>query len=175
MTTEASAEEVVQETWLAVVRGLDDFEGRSTLRTWVFRILVNTAKRRGAREQRVLLWSDLSDEHGPTVDPSAFQGVDDQYPGGWRTFPQTWRPVDEAVLDAEVREQLGQAVSRLPDRQRIVVTLRDVLGHSSREVCDLLDISAANQRVLLHRARASLRTTLASYLAPEPVTKGGHP
>jgi RNA polymerase sigma-70 factor (ECF subfamily) len=170
VSTEASAEEVVQDTWLAVIRGIDQFEGRSSLRTWVYRILVNTAKKRGVRESRTVPWSSLADEdHGPTVDPALFRGTDDQYPGGWRTFPLAW-PSSEAVLAGEVRAQVRAAIDTLPDRQRVVITLRDVLGHTSGEVCEMLEISGPNQRVLLHRARAAVRTQLAPYLEQDPAT-----
>ena len=101
---------------------------------------------------------------GPTVDPALFRGADDQYAGGWRSFPREWRSAERSVLDGEVRTTLREAIDALPDRQRVVITLRDVLGHSSDEVCQMLELSGANQRVLLHRARAAVRTRLASYL-----------
>jgi RNA polymerase sigma-70 factor, ECF subfamily len=169
VSTEASAEEVVQDTWLAVIRGLDAFEGRSVLRTWVYRILVNIAKTRGVREHRSIPWSSLGDgDTGPTVDPDLFRGPEDQYAGGWRSFPDTWRSAEDDVLETEVHDALRDALELLPARQRIVLTLRDVMGCSSEEVCDLLEVSAANQRVLLHRARAAARAGLATYLADEP-------
>ena len=173
VSTEASAEEVVQDTWLAVIRGIGGFEGRSSLRTWVYRILVNTAKRRGVRESRTLPWSSLTggegdDVRGPSVDPALFRGEDDQYPGGWRSFPADWRPAEDDVLAGEVRTAVQEAIEELPDRQRVVITLRDVLGHSSDEVCQMLEVSGANQRVLLHRARVAVRTRLASYLEVSP-------
>jgi RNA polymerase sigma-70 factor (ECF subfamily) len=167
VSTEASAEEVVQDTWLAVIGGIDGFEGRSSLRTWVYRILVNTAKRRGARESRTVPWSSLGaaeEEHGPTVDPALFRDADDRYPGGWRSFPQEWHSAESTLLVREVRSTVGTAIDALPDRQRVVITLRDVMGHTSDEVCQMLELSAANQRVLLHRARAAVRTRLAAYL-----------
>jgi RNA polymerase sigma-70 factor (ECF subfamily) len=168
VSTEASAEEVVQDTWLAVIQGVDRFEGRSSLRTWVYRILVNTARKRGVKEHRTLPWSSLAPtdaDLGPTVDPTQFRGPDDQYPGGWRSFPVEWAATESAVLAGEIRQTVAAAVETLPDRQRIVITLRDVIGHSSEEVCEMLDISAANQRVLLHRARAAVRGQLSGYLA----------
>jgi RNA polymerase sigma-70 factor (ECF subfamily) len=169
VSTEASAEEVVQDTWLAVLRGIDRFEGRSSLRTWVYRILVNTAKTRGVRESRTVPWSSLGGEDaGPTVDPARFRDADDQYPGGWVSFPQEWRSSEGDVLAGELRTLVRSAFDDLPDRQRVVITLRDVMGHSSDEVCHLLDISGANQRVLLHRARASVRARLAPYLEQTP-------
>jgi RNA polymerase sigma-70 factor, ECF subfamily len=172
VSTDASAEEVVQDTWLAVIRGIDGFEGRSSLRTWVYRILVNIAKRRGVRESRTVPWSSLADDdRGPTVDPGLFRGADDRYPGGWRSFPPEWPHSSEgSVLAAEMREVVDAAVDTLPDRQRIVITLRDVMGHGSDEVCQMLEISGANQRVLLHRARAAVRARLASYLERDPAS-----
>ena len=168
VSTEASAEEVVQDTWLAVIRGIDGFEGRSTLRTWVYRILVNTAKRRGVRESRMVPWSSVTDDdRGATVDPDLFRDADDQYPGGWRSFPQEWHSAEGSVLAGEVRMHLRAAIDALPDRKRIVITLRDVMGHSSAEVCEMLEISGGNQRVLLHRARAEVRAQLAGYFATD--------
>lgn len=168
VSTEASAEEVVQDTWLAVIRGLDRFEGRSALRTWVYRILVNTAKTRGVKEHRTLPWSTVADEQaGPSLDPALFQSAGEAHPGGWRAAPSAWPAevaVEGTVLAGEVRGELRTAVDALPDRQRTVLTLRDVLGHSSEEVCEMLDISPGNQRVLLHRARTAVRAGLATYL-----------
>ena len=169
VSTEASAEEVVQDTWLAVIRGLDGFEGRAALRTWVYRILVNIAKTRGVSEHRSVPWSSISDEDsGPTVDPELFRGTEDQYAGGWRSFPATWRSAEDDAIGTEVRDRLREALELLPPRQRVVLTLRDVIGCSSQEVCDLLEVSAANQRVLLHRGRAAARAALATYLADGP-------
>lgn len=168
VSTEASAEEVVQETWLAVIKGLDRFEGRSALRTWVYRILVNTAKSRGVKEHRTLPWSSVAgDDAGPSLEPALFQSAGEAYPGHWRAAPTAWPydvAVEGSVLAGEVRGELRTAVDALPDRQRLVLTLRDVLGHSSDEVCQLLEISQANQRVLLHRARTAVRAGLAAYL-----------
>ncbi len=168
VSTQASAEEVVQETWLAVLKGLDRFEGRSSLRTWVFRILVNTAKSRGVREHRTLPWSSLAGEDaGPSLDPALFQSAGEAYPGHWRAAPAAWpeeAAVEGSVLAGEVRRELRAILDMLPDRQRLVLTLRDVLGHSSDEVCTMLEISQANQRVLLHRARTVVRAGLAAYL-----------
>ncbi len=167
VSTEASAEEIVQDTWLAVVRGLDGFEGRSSLRTWVFRILSNLGKTRGVREARTVPWSSITvfdDE--PTVDPDRFRGPTDEWPGHWTDagMPQPWEPSPVAsVIAGEIRQMLGVALQLLPERQRTVVSLRDINGLSSEEVCDTLGISAANQRVLLHRARARLRAALEDY------------
>src|SRR4051794_1791930 len=113
VSTHASAEEVVQETWLAVIQGIDRFEGRSSLRTWVYRILANTARKRGVKEHRTLPWSSLAPtdgDLGPTVEPTRFRGPDDQYPGGWRSFPAEWASAESAVLSAEVRTTVAAAV-----------------------------------------------------------------
>lgn len=150
----ATAEEVVQETWLGVVRALDGFEGRAQLRTWVFRILVNTARRHGKREARMS--AELA---GPTVDPSRFRGDDDpEWPRHWRdeAVPIETDP-EPALLAREFRDVLAAALGDLPERQRAVVELRDVHGLDAQEVCELLDLTPANQRVLLHRGRARLR------------------
>jgi RNA polymerase sigma-70 factor, ECF subfamily len=158
--THASAEEVVQEAWLAVVRGLDGFEGRAQLRTWVFRILVNVARRRGRAESRV-----NAELREPTVDPGRFRDDDDPYPGHWRAeaAPVSWGP-EPVLLAAEFRAVLEKALAELPERQRAVVELRDVHGFDHEEVCELLDLTAANQRVLLHRGRAKLRGVLEGVL-----------
>lgn len=167
VSTAASAEEVVQDTWLAVIQGLDGFAGRSSLKTWVFRILVNTAKRRGARESRTVPWSGLptAEDAGPTVDPSRFFEPGDEWAGHWRQFPAAWPRPEQAALDGEVRARAGAALAGLPERQRVVITLRDVEGYTGDEVCSILKISAANQRVLLHRARATVRAALERYFA----------
>lgn len=162
--TQASAEEVVQETWLAVIRGLDGFQGRSSLRTWTFQILINLARKRGVQDSRYVPWSRDGDELGPTVDPARFRGPDDQWAGGFRaeSVPQSWGP-EARVLTGEIRQMLLAALEQLPPRQRVVVALRDVDGLSSDEVCEALNLSPANQRVLLHRARAKLRELLENY------------
>ena len=165
VSTQDSAAEVVQDTWLAVIEGIGSFAGRSSLKTWVYRILVNTAKRRGRRESRVVPWSSVAPAHdgeaGPTVDPALFQGAGEPFPGHWRADPAPWP--EQHALAAEVRACLVDAIGRLPERQRVVLVLRDVEGHDSDEVCSILDITAANQRVLLHRARAFVRAELATY------------
>lgn len=166
VSTPESAREVVQETWIAVVRGLDGFEGRSSLRTWVFRILVNTAKRRGVQEQRAIPMSSLlptDEDTGPTVAPERFQDRGEPYPGHWRAFPAPWPSPEQALLDGEVRARVAAALDLLPPRQRTVIELRDVQGHDADEVCTILDISSANQRVLLHRARAFVRGIMEEY------------
>jgi len=169
VSTAASAEEVVQDTWLAVFQGIERFEGRSSLRTWVYRILVNIARRRGSAEQRTVPWASLEPDHDPTVDPGRFRGPDDQYPGGWLAFPERWPTTETEVLAREVRATVAAAIDSLPARQQVVLTLRDIDGQRAEDVCALLDISMANQRVLLHRARAAVRSRLERYFT----TAGG--
>jgi RNA polymerase sigma-70 factor (ECF subfamily) len=162
----AVAEEVVQETWLGVLRGLPRFEGRSSLRTWITRILVNQAKTRALRERRSVPFSSLAGEleDGPAVDPNRFRNP--QFPGGWSDPPQSWAALPEArLLGAETRAKLLEAIQQLPPMQRRVITLRDVEGWDAAEVRDLLDLSEVNQRVLLHRARSRVRAALEQYLA----------
>jgi len=155
--TPAAADDVVQETWLAVIRGLDGFEGRSSLSTWIFRILVNRARTRATREARSVPFSAIDDEDRPTVDPAAF-GDD----GRWRSAPSRLETDPELrVLNAELRQQLLRAVDELAPAQRAVITLRDIIGLDSDDVCSLLEITEGNQRVLLHRARARVRAALA--------------
>jgi RNA polymerase sigma-70 factor, ECF subfamily len=165
--TQSAAEEVVQETWLAVLQGLDGFRGEASLRTWVYRILQNQAKRRGVRERRTVPFASLTpDDDGPTVDPERFQGPAELHPGGWRRFPDEWP--EHAALSREVHEVVATALTDLPERQRVVVALRDLDGHSADEVCDLLGITVGNQRVLLHRGRAVVRARLETYFAGTP-------
>jgi RNA polymerase sigma-70 factor (ECF subfamily) len=159
---EHAAQDVVQETWLGVLRGIAGFEGRSSVRTWAYRILCNRARSRGARDARLV---PAGDDAGPVVAPDRFRGPGEAYPGHWRGHPAAWPSPEDGVLAGEARRQLAAALAGLPARQRIVVTLRDVEGYGSDEVCDLLELSAANQRVLLHRGRAALRAALEAYLA----------
>jgi RNA polymerase sigma-70 factor, ECF subfamily len=164
VSTHASADEVVQDAWLAVVQGIGRFEGRSSLKTWVYRILVNAAKRRALREGRQVSWSPVAGEDDtPTVDPARFGGPGDGYPGHWLAFPTPWPSPEQDMLAGEVQAQVEAALAELPARQRVVVTLRDVEGYGSDEVSSILEISAANQRVLLHRARAFVRGKLEEY------------
>jgi RNA polymerase sigma-70 factor (ECF subfamily) len=166
VSTHASADEVVQDAWLAVIQSIASFEGRSSLKTWVYRILVNTAKRRALREGRHISWSPVAGEDDtPTVDPARFGGPGDAFPGHWRAFPAPWPSPEQDALAGEVQERVEAALAELPERQRVVITLRDVEGYSSDEVCSILQISAANQRVLLHRARAFVRGKLEEYFA----------
>jgi len=173
------AADVVQDTWLAVIEGIDRFEGRSSVKTWVYRILTNTAKRRGARESRSVPWSSVpaDGETDPAVDPNLFQAPDEAYPGHWREFPSPWPtsvvPSPEGrALAAEIRTQLDHALAELPGRQRVVIALRDVEGLNSEEVCEVLNISPANQRVLLHRARSFVRSRLEIYFAGDALQRG---
>jgi RNA polymerase sigma-70 factor (ECF subfamily) len=165
----AVAEEVVQETWLRVLGALDRFEGRSSLKTWVFRILANTAKTRAQREGRVIPFSSLQDPGRvpeAAVDADRFLPDDHaQHPGAWSSPPRELP--EERLLAAETRSRIAAAIDALPANQRAVIVLRDVQGWSSDEVCNALDITAVNQRVLLHRARARVRNALEDYLAVE--------
>jgi RNA polymerase sigma-70 factor, ECF subfamily len=167
------AEEVVQETWLAVLQGLPRFEGRSSLKTWIFRILVNRAVTRGTRERRAVPFSALfdagTDAFEPAVDPERFFGPDGRSPHGWSTPPQPWDEIPEQRLESrETMERVAAAIDTLPPSQREVITMRDVDGFSSQEVCSVLGITEVNQRVLLHRARSKVRRALAEYLTGEP-------
>jgi RNA polymerase sigma-70 factor, ECF subfamily len=165
----AVAEEVVQETWLALLNGIDRFEERSSIKTWLFRVAANIARTRGAQERRTVPFSSLGvgedEESGPTVDPARFRGQDDPWPHHWSSPPQPWDEVPEQrLLSHETRKHLQEAFAELPERQRAVVTLRDVQGFSAEDVCRLLELTAPNQRVLLHRGRARLRQSLEAYL-----------
>jgi RNA polymerase sigma-70 factor, ECF subfamily len=164
----AVAEETVQETWLAVLRGLDGYAGRASLRTWICRILVNIARRRAGRETRSLPFSVLDDGF-TAVAPEQFLDSG-PFTGHWKAFRDDWsRLPEDRMLSQELRDVVGTAISTLPATQREVITLRDVEGWSSTEVSDLLGIEEGNQRVLLHRARSRVRQALDDYLAP-PVT-----
>jgi RNA polymerase sigma-70 factor, ECF subfamily len=154
--TDAAADDVVQETWLGVVRGLDGFEGRSSLGTWIFSILVNRARTRAVRDARSLPFSSLEEDDRPAVEPSAFAAD-----GRWTSAPPRLDGDPETgLLSAELREHLLRAVDALTGDQRAVITLRDLVGLSAAEVCGLLEIADGNQRVLLHRARARVREAL---------------
>jgi RNA polymerase sigma-70 factor, ECF subfamily len=164
--TGAVAEEVVQEAWLGVLKGIDRFEGRSSLRTWILRILVNTAKTRGVREARSVPFASLAPEDDePAVEPGRFRGADDPFPGHWRAYPGNWqRQPDEALADRETLDVVLATIHQLPAPQRIVITMRDIQGCDSEEVCEALDVSEGNQRVLLHRARSKVRSALERHL-----------
>jgi RNA polymerase sigma-70 factor (ECF subfamily) len=170
VSTDAVADECVQEAWLGVVQGLHRFEGRSSLRTWIFRIVVNVAKTRGQREGRSVPFATLAgdDDERPSFDPSSFQGDDDPSPGHWSTLPFDWRGAPEARAEArELLGVIGGTLERLPPMQAEVVRLHDVLGWSSEEVRNALDLTDTNQRVLLHRGRARLRRAIEDYLRTE--------
>jgi len=171
----AVVEEVVQDTWLGVIQGLWAFEGRSSLKTWIFRILINRAKTRAVREGRTVPFASLEaddrDDSEPSVNPDRFLSVDHlTEPGHWVPARHDLAPSPERRLVAqETRDRLRAAIEGLPPNQRLVLCLRDVEGWSSDEVCNALGLRETNQRVLLHRARAKVRATLASYL------EGGQP
>ena len=162
VSTDAVAEDVVQETWLAVIEGLDRFEQRASLKTWLFHILANKAKTRGVRERRTVPFSSLGpgEEGEPTVSPDRFQGEGDAWPGHWASPPRAWEDPERRLASLEARERLRAAIATLPERQQAVLTLRDVEGLSAEEVSDLLDLTPGNQRVILHRARAKVRAEL---------------
>jgi RNA polymerase sigma-70 factor (ECF subfamily) len=161
----AAAEDTVQETWLGVFQGIERFEGRSSLKTWLFRILTNRAKRRGERDHRTMpfsaAWPD--DE---AVDPDRFLPQGEQWAGHWASSPADWNELpEERFVSIETRALIDQAIAALPTNQREVVTFRDIEGWQSEEVCNVLGISETNQRVLLHRARSKVRRVLEEYLA----------
>jgi RNA polymerase sigma-70 factor (ECF subfamily) len=163
--TRVLAEEVVAETWLAVLEGLDRFEGRSSLKTWIFRILTNRAKTRAVRERRTLPLSAFQPGRiqEPALDPDRFRDWDDpRWPGHWSVPPTPWP--EDRLLAAETREKLAEAIDALPGTQRAVISLRDLEGWSAEEVCNALGLSETNQRVLLHRARSKVRKALEDYL-----------
>jgi len=161
----AAAEEVVQETWIAVIRGLDKFEQRASLKTWITRILINIARTKGVKERRTVpfgsLLSDAGD--GPAVDPDRFAGPPGR--GGWADPPARWSDLpEEVVLSSATIAKVIDTVQLLPEQQKWVVMLRDVEDWSSSEVCEALSLSEVNQRVLLHRGRAALRNMLEGQL-----------
>ena len=169
VSTQAAAEEVAAETWLAVLNGIGRFEGRSSLRTWIFRILTNIAKTRAQRDGRTLPFSALQD---PGRVPEAALDADrfldpehPRWPGHWAVRPEPWP--EDAVIAAETQARLAEAIEALPPTQRAVISLRDIEGWSSEEVRNALELSETNQRVLLHRARSKVRRALESYLGEE--------
>jgi RNA polymerase sigma-70 factor (ECF subfamily) len=160
VSSRAVAEDVVGDTWVGVIRGIDRFEGRSSLRTWITQILLNNARTRGKREKRSLPFSffrrhDAEGRDEPAVDPERFQGN-----GAWARPPQEWSSPEERLESASTRDALLEAVADLPERQREVLTLRDILGYTAEEARNALDLSETNQRVLLHRARSKVREAL---------------
>jgi RNA polymerase sigma-70 factor (ECF subfamily) len=170
----ATAEEVVQETWLAVLNGIDRFEERSSLKTWLFRILTNRAKTRGQRDGRIVPFSSLAgarpEDDEPSVDPDRFLGPDSPHPGAWAAPPVGWP--EDRLLERETLGVIEMAIDELPEAQRDVILLRDVDGWEPMEVSEVLGITDGNQRVLLHRARSKVRAALEEYLNPE-VAGGG--
>ncbi len=166
VSSPAVAEEVVQDAWIGILQGLPKFEGRSSLRTWMYRILANIAKTRGQREGRSQPFSSLVDpDHGPSVPESWFRGRDDRWPDHWSTFPNDWSGMpEERLLAAETLRVVGDAIDALPPVQAEVIRLRDVLGWTSDDVRNVLDLSETNQRVLLHRARSRVRRAVDAYL-----------
>ena len=161
----AVAEEVVQEAWLGVIQGLDRFEGRSSLKTWILSILVNQAKTRGEREARSMPFASLAPEDdAPAVEPERFRGPHEAYPGDWRASPGNWNARPEQLVEARDPARAMRAIADLPLTQQTVIRMRDVEGFTSEEVCATLDVSEANQRVLLHRARSRVRAALERHL-----------
>jgi RNA polymerase sigma-70 factor (ECF subfamily) len=158
VSSRAVAEEVVQEAWLGVLKGIGRFEGRSSLKTWLFRIVANTAKTRGVREARSVPFSSLGDDQEAAVDPDRFLGPGERFPGHWAV------PPEGQVLAAEAMEVIAREIERLPPSQRAVITLRDVHGLTAEEVRNALDLTETNQRVLLHRARSKVRSALEEYM-----------
>ena len=165
------AEEVVEETWIALLKGISNFEGRSSLRTWLFTVMINIAKARGVRERRNFN-AEIAAFTGGTVDPALFRRPGQDWAGDWNNWEEYPRAFPESpegsVLARELVAVTRAELERLQDGQRMVVTLRDMLGFDSAEVCRLLDISPVNQRVLLHRGRAAVRLVLESYLGVGP-------
>jgi RNA polymerase sigma-70 factor (ECF subfamily) len=161
--TQTAAEEVAQDAWLGVLNGLDRFEGRSSLKTWILRILVNNAITRGVRDSRSVPFSSLAAEEaeGPVVEPERFRPKGGAFAGHWNGYPADWSSMPEqALLGRETLERVKGAIHDLPPAQRTVITLRDIEGWDSREVCAALEISEGNQRLLLHRARSGVRAAL---------------
>jgi RNA polymerase sigma-70 factor, ECF subfamily len=163
--TRAVAEEVVQDAWLAILKALDRFEGRSSLKTWVISIVINIAKTRGAREARTVPFAAMAAEGEPAVEPERFRGASDAFPGHWWAYPANWsdRP-EEVILSRETLRVVTEAIEQLPEAQRIVISMRDIAGCSAEEVCETLELSEGNQRVLLHRARSRVRAALERHL-----------
>lgn len=174
---EALAEDVVQDAWLRFVRGLDRFEGRASVRTWLYRILLNRLRTRLARERRSVPFSWLTPELAgeAAVDPHRFLDEDHpRWPHHWKVPPGSWgEDPEQRVAAAEIRELVERCIAGLPPAQRQVITLRDVEGWTSREVCELLRLSAGNERVLLHRARSRVRRALERHFTPERTADAG--
>jgi RNA polymerase sigma-70 factor (ECF subfamily) len=170
VSVEAVADEVVQETWLAVITGISRFEGRSSVKTWLYKILTNRAKTRAMREKRTIVFSELdgaSPRGEAAVDPERFLPADHPVnPGHWASPPDQWSgSAEDEVVGREMMEVLRRGLDALPPAQRAVVSLRDVHGWPAAQVCEALALSEANQRVLLHRGRSRLRGVLEDYFA----------
>lgn len=168
VSNRAVAEEVVQEAWLAVLKGIDRFEERSSFKTWISRIVMNLARTRGVRESRMVAFSEFSDKEAgrrePAADPGRFKVAADEYPDHWSFAQRPWHSDPEAqLLTKETMAALNKAVERLPEAQRLVLKLRDVNGCTAEDVCNILSISDTNQRVLLHRARSTVRGILENH------------
>jgi RNA polymerase sigma-70 factor (ECF subfamily) len=164
---DAVAEEIAQEAWIGVLKGLDGFEGRSSFKSWIFRIAVNAAKARVGREQREVAASSLGDDRGPTVDPARFHD-DGRWVGHWSVPPAPWPQPDQQLLSAETGALIARAIDQLPPLQRQVIALRDTQGLDADETCAILGVTEANQRVLLHRARAKVRAALEQHFRGTP-------
>jgi RNA polymerase sigma-70 factor, ECF subfamily len=170
VSSRASAEDVVQEAWLRCLRGLDGFESRSALKSWLFVIVTNCARRRAERDSRSVPFSELARREAERIEPEPledrfFADSHPRWPGGWTTFSHRWEGLpDQRLLAGEVSARIESAAARLPDGQRAVFLLRDFEGWSSEDVCNALGISGSNQRVLLHRARHAIRAALEDYL-----------
>lgn len=160
--THAAAEEAVQDAWLGVLRGLDGFEGRSSLKTWIMRIVVNSARALRVRNGRTVPFSSLEPEGTEAaVDPDRFRGPDDGFPGHWSRYPSDWRSLPENVVTGQETMAVAmRAIAELPARQGTVIGMRDIHGWTAEEVCAALDLSPGNQRLLLHRARSRVRAAL---------------
>ena len=171
----AVAEEVAQDAWVGVLAQLDRFEGRSSLRTWVLRIVANRARTRAVRERRTLPFSSLdgaAEPGRPAVEPERFLPAGHRWAGHWASPPRSWGDVpEERLLSAETRAEVRRAVELLPPAQRAVITLRDVEGMTAAETCELLELTEGNQRVLLHRARSRVRRALERYLDETEVAR----
>jgi RNA polymerase sigma-70 factor, ECF subfamily len=164
--TRAVAEEVLQDAWLGVIQGLDRFQGRSSLKTWIISIVINIAKTRGAREARTVPFTAMAPAgEEASVEPERFRGAREAFPGHWWGYPANWgeRP-DDVILGRETLQVVTEAIGQLPDAQRVVITMRDMAGCSPEEVCETLELSEGNQRVLLHRARSCVRAALERHL-----------
>lgn len=163
--TDAVADEVVQETWIVALQGIDSFEQRGSLKAWLYGIAGNVARRRSERERRTVPLSSLAGDGGAEagMDAARFLGPGEAWAGHWSAPPRAWEDPERRLASLEARALLREAMEALPERQRAVVALRDVEGLSSGEVCDLLDLTEANQRVLLHRGRTAVRAALEEY------------